>query len=214
MINFCDAEEQHQYSSSGTFHLTLNCIDEYWKDSDIYKPLTGQVYKFAGCDCEIFYCMSDFIPAVIGEECPDAEKAKVDGNIQSVAFRFKVCGQDIFITSDLAKVNIDEMCKRYGQYMKSDIMTVPHHANDKDSYRARNGTIEFYDLVDPETVLWPDRKVNYKKRLEWNGVPGANFERNYYLVNCLHVKECIVSGDTTRFLPLPYHPANACDSDK
>jgi len=202
----CDTEEQNQYSSSGSFLSTKNTINTYWPSANVYKCLTGQIFHFPGCDMEVLYTMSDFLPTIVGEEdMPDIDKNKVDGNIKTAVFRFFIEEQSVLVTGDTTKLNIDEMCARYGSYLKSDIMTVPHHGHNENRYRARNGTIEFYTLVDPSIVMWPDGEEKQKKKLEWNHVAGSDWEANYYLVNFLHVKEVIVAGKTTKTVTLPYH---------
>jgi len=206
IYNFCNTYEQTQYSSSGSFGSVVDTVKKYWSDSKVYKCLTGQVFRFAGCDMEVLYCMSDFLPKIIGEERADADKTSVDGNIQNVVVRFKMCDQKILVTGDTTKVNVDEMCDRYGSELKSDLLTVPHHGHNEDRYRARNGTTEFYGLVDPETVLWPAADGDFLKRSKWDGTAGGKFEANYYLLNLLHVKETVVAGDDHTTLPLPYKP--------
>lgn len=205
MYNFCNTQEQTQYSSSGSFTSVTNTVLSYWKDSKVYKCLTGQVYKFAGCEMEILYCMSDFLPKIIGTETTDADKNNVDGNTQNVTVRFKMAGQTIMVTGDATKINLDEMCDRYGEELKSDMITVPHHGHNEDRYRARNGTKEFYNLTDPETVFWPAADSDYDQRSRWDGT-GTKFEVNYYLLNLLHVKKTIVAGSTPKTVTLPYKP--------
>ncbi len=206
LYNFCDTAEQNQYSVSCYASSTVNTIRRYWSDSTIYKGITGELYRFPGAQVEILYCMSDFLPSVIGAEpnIPDIIKDRVDGNISTMVFRLTLGGQTILITGDTTKTNMDEMCNRYGDYLKSDMMTVAHHGYNHNSYRARNATKEFYDLVDPETVFWPSAADKFAERTNWSGTPGSNCEANYYLIHSLHVKECIVSGSTTRTLTLPY----------
>ena len=149
--------------------------------------------------------MSDFLPTIVGEEnIEDIDKTKVDGNLKNVVYRFFIGGQRVLVTGDASKVNIDEICARYGEYLKSDIMTVPHHGHNQNRYRARNGTKELYTLVDPSIVMWPDGVSAQKKKMAWDGVAGSAWEANYYLVNSLHVKEVIVAGKTTTTVTLPY----------
>lgn len=204
IFNYCNTKEQNQFSASGNFDSTYNTINKYWKNVTVYKGLTGQVYRFAGCDMEILYCMSDFIPQVIGLERSDADKSAVDGNLQNMTMRFSVAGQKILVTGDASKYNVDEMCDRYGEYLKSDIMTVPHHGWNENRYRARNGTVEFYRFVDPVYVMWPDGDAAQQKKMQWDGVSGSNWEANYYLINSLHVKELYVAGSVTKTFVLPY----------
>ncbi len=208
IFNFCDTPEQKVHSESCNYSSTYSHIAKYWPDATVYKGLTGQVYRFAGCDMEILYCMSDFLPQIIGEEkgIYDINKDKVDGNIETMVVRCDIAGQKVMVTGDTTITNINEMCKRYGSYLKSKIMTVPHHGHNEDRYRARNSTKEFYDLVNPETVMWPAGKNAQASRLKWDGTAGSKYEINYYLLNKLNVKECIVSGSTTRTVILPYTP--------
>jgi hypothetical protein len=205
IFNGCDTAEQHQYSSTGKFESTKTAIKTYWSSAKVYKCLTGQIFHFAGCEMEVIYTMSDFLPTIVGEEnIEDIDKTKVDGNLKNVVYRFFIGGQRVLVTGDASKVNVDEICARYGEYLKSDIMTVPHHGHNQNRYRARNGTKELYTLVDPSIVMWPDGVSAQKKKMAWDGVAGSAWEANYYLVNSLHVKEVIVAGKTTTTVTLPY----------
>jgi hypothetical protein len=155
---------------------------------------------------EVVYTMSDFLPTIVGEEnMPDIDKHEVDGNLKTAVYRFFVGGQSILVTGDTTKTNVDEMCARYGSYLKSDIITVPHHGHNENRYRARNGTVEFYTLVDPSIVMWPVTEAAHERKMKWNHVAGTAWEANYHLVYNLHVKEVIVSGKTTRTVTLPYY---------
>ncbi|HOA84973.1 MAG TPA: hypothetical protein PKN17_02990 [Bacillota bacterium] len=211
IFNFCDTKEQTQYMSDGASSCSKvrSTINTYYPNADVYKCLTGQVFHFPGADMEILTCMSDFIPKVIGlEGMPDTDLTHADGNIQSIVVRFITTAeesQSVMVTGDVSKVNVDEMCARFGDYLKSYIMTVPHHGWNQNRYRARNGTIWFYSLVDPSIVLWPDGVEAQAKKLQWNGVPGSDWEANYYLLNSLNVVQCIVAGSTTVTLTLPYY---------
>lgn len=205
IYNFCDAPAQRIHGGCN-YSGVLKSMTTYWPEADHYKALTGETYRFAGCAIEILYCMSDFIPQIIGEEkgINDIDLDNTDDNIETVVFRATLGGQTVLITGDTAKVCVDEMCDRYGDYLKSDLMTVPHHGWNQNRYRARNGTVAFYNHVDPAIVLWPAGVKAQQNHLAWNGKPGANHEANYHLVNNLHVKEVIVAGSTTRTLTLPY----------
>ncbi len=205
IFNGCDTEEQHQYSSTGNFDTTRKAINDNWPNATVYKALTGQIFHFPGCDMEVLYTMSDFLPTIVGEEnIGDIDKSSVDGNLKNAVFRFFTGDQSIMVTGDASKINVDEMCKRYGEYLKTDIMTVPHHGHNQNRYRARNGTIEFYKLVDPSIVMWPDGVAAQQNKMAWNQTAGSAWEANYYLVHFLHVKEVIVAGKTTTTVTIPY----------
>jgi len=206
IFNFCDTREQTQFlkdrgRSMGT---VISTIARDYSSAVVYKPLTGQTFHYAGAYMEVLYCMSDFLPQTIGQEMAGADQANADGNIQTVVFRMKIAGQTILVTGDTAKVCVDEMCARYGTQLRSDMMTVPHHGWNQNRYRARNGTVQFYSLVDPTVVFWPDGVKAQAEKLAWNGKPGGDWEANYYLINRLHVKKCVVAGSNTQTLALPY----------
>ncbi len=206
IYNFCDSESQRKHG--GVSYTNARNAMKFWKDAVHYKALTGEVYRFPGCELEIFYCMSDFIPQIIGEEkgIPDIDKESIDGNIETMVSRATLCGQSLLITGDTSKVCVDEMCDRYGSYLKSDILQVPHHGHNSNRYRARNGTVEFYRLIDPAVALWPSDVDGYTSRTQWDHRPGTNFEANYILVFELNVKKTIVAGKTTTTITLPYNP--------
>jgi glyoxylase-like metal-dependent hydrolase (beta-lactamase superfamily II) len=208
IFNFCNTTEQTQYlkDRGRSMSAVFSTIAGIYPGAAIYKPLTGQTFHYAGADMEVLYCMSDFLPQIIGTEMSGADKADADGNIQTVVFRVKLAGQTILVTGDTAKVCVDEMCARYGTSLKSDMMTVPHHGWNQNRYRARNGTIQFYTLVDPTVVFWPDGVKAQAEKMAWNGKSGGNWEANCYLLNRLHVKQCLVAGSATQSLTLPYKP--------
>jgi hypothetical protein len=83
------------------------------------------------------------------------------------------------------------------------MLTVPHHGWNQNRYRARNGTVQFYSLVDPAVVFWPDGVKAQAEKLKWNGEPGSDWEANFFLINRLQVKKCIIAGSNTRTLMLP-----------
>jgi glyoxylase-like metal-dependent hydrolase (beta-lactamase superfamily II) len=206
IFNFCNTPEQTQYlkDRDRSMSAVISAIAGTYPGAALYKPLTGQTFHYAGAEMEVLYCMSDFLPQIIGKEMPGADEANADGNIQTVVCRMKLAGQTILVTGDTAQVCVDEMCARYGTWLKSDMMTVPHHGWNENRYRARNGTIPFYTLVDPMVVFWPDGVKAQAEKMAWNGKPGGNWEANYFLINRLHVKQCIVAGSATQTFALPY----------
>ena len=155
IFNFCDTKEQTETFSSGQMAAVESAIRALNPKVPVYKCLTGQIYRFPGMDMEILACMSDFIPLVIGYERSDADKTKGDGNSMSTVVRLKTPeGNTCMLTGDSTNIVLDDMVDRYGaEYLDSDIVTTPHHAHNRDSYRARNATIKFYDAVKPEILV-------------------------------------------------------------
>jgi len=162
IFNFCDTVEQTETFSPGQMAAVESAIKYLNSDVPVYKCLTGQIYRFPGMDMEILACMSDFIPLVIGYERADADKSKGDGNSMSTVVRLKTPeGNTCMLTGDSTNIVLDCMVDRYGaEYLDSDIVTTPHHAHNRESYRARNATIKFYDAVKPEILVVTSPNMN------------------------------------------------------
>ncbi len=163
IYNFCDTKEQTQTFSAGQMSATEDSIFLLGDGKiPVYKCLTGQIYRFPGMDIEILASMSDFIPLVIGFERADAEKDAGDGNSMSTVVRLTTPeGNTCMLTGDSTNIVLDDMVDRYGaEYLDSDIVTTPHHAHNRDSYRARNATIKFYDAVKPEILVVTSPNMN------------------------------------------------------
>ncbi len=162
IYNFCNTEEQTQTISAGQMTNTDNAVKTMGSDIPVYKCLTGQIYRFPGMDMEILACMSDFIPLVIGFERADAEKDAGDGNSMSTVVRLTTPeGNTCMLTGDATNIVLDDMVDRYGDdYLDSDIVTTPHHAHNRESYRARNATIKFYNAAKPEILVVTSPNMN------------------------------------------------------
>jgi len=162
IYNFCNTAEQTQTFSPGQMPAVESAINSLGNNAKVYKCLTGQIYRFPGMDMEILACMSDFIPLVIGYERSDADKSKGDGNSMSTVVRLLTPeGNTCMLTGDSTNIVLDCMVDRYGaEYLDSDIVTTPHHAHNRDSYRARNATIKFYDAVKPEILVVTSPNLN------------------------------------------------------
>lgn len=162
IYNFCNTTKQTQCISPSQMTNTENAIKGLGGNIPVYKCLTGQIYRFPGMDLEILASMSDFIPLVIGFEHSDAEQDAGDGNSMSTVVRLTTPdGNTCMLTGDATNIVLDDMVDRYGaDYLDSDIVTTPHHAHNRDSYRARNATIKFYDAVKPEILVVTSSNMN------------------------------------------------------
>ena len=156
IYNFCNTTEQTQTISNGQMISTEDAIDTLSLNIPVYKCMTGQIYRFPGMDMEILATMSDFIPQVIGYEAADADLTKGDGNTMTVVSRLTTLSEKntCMLTGDATNIVLNCMVDRYGaEYLDSNIVTTPHHAHNRDSYRARNATIKFYDAVKPDILV-------------------------------------------------------------
>ncbi|MBQ7347051.1 MAG: MBL fold metallo-hydrolase [Clostridia bacterium] len=157
IYNLCNTPEQSEclYCGDTDFERIAKGI-ACFPEAPVYKCLTGQEFFFPGVRMEVLSCMSDFVPRVIGYEFPDAEKDKGDGNATSIVVRLLTeNGKNLMLTGDANCTLLDDMCLRFEDHIKTDIMTMPHHALNKPTYRARNATRLFYDYTRPDICFLP-----------------------------------------------------------
>ncbi|MBQ8802799.1 MAG: hypothetical protein IJZ53_04100 [Tyzzerella sp.] len=189
MFNPCDTSEQMMYCTSITMNLESTFATNY-PNVPIYKPLTGQVYTFGKTTIEILYTMSDFLPNTIQYE---SDGKGGDYNIQSMVSIIDIDSTaDLkdrwFVMGDTTTTACNEMCYRYGDYMKCDYVQVSHHGlaplPTGANCRRHGATVEIYGLIDADIALWPTSEAKVKERSE--------LEVNDYLVSI--VDEIVTAG--------------------
>ena len=100
---------------------------------------TGQKYKISDAELEILSSIDDTI--------------HLTDNLKSTSLIIKMMlgGQTILWTNDAAFSHA-RLTERYGEYLKSDILQIPHHGFQSGSAEAE---IEGYDLIRPRVCLLP-----------------------------------------------------------
>ena len=194
LFNPCETSEQMLYCTA-SYKLSMEvALNAYYPDVPVYKPLTGQVYTFGKTTIEILYTMSDFMPSTIAYE--------IDGKGGDYNVMSTVCVIDIdstadlkdrwFVMGDTTTVACNEMCYRYGDYMKCDFVQVSHHGlaplPTGTNCRRHCATIEIYELIDPDVALWPASVEKVKER--------SALEVNDYLISI--VDEVVIAGEGGR----------------
>lgn len=149
----------------------------------IYEPHSGQIYRIGDATCEILSCMDDTI--LISDKI----------NPTSLVMRMELGGQVILWTADAA-FSTCRLVERYGNYLKADIMQVPHHGFQSGTAEAE---IAGYDLVKPEVCFLPVSDFDAYT------VFCTNREGSRYMMTKAGIKE-LITGDTTRTVTLPYMP--------
>ncbi|MBO4308992.1 MAG: hypothetical protein J5885_04090 [Clostridia bacterium] len=149
-----------------------------------YSPYQGQMISFPGVQMEIMKTVDDLFPLL-----------STDSNMASMAtrlfFETHKGEKSVLIPGDLMGSALNRMVHLYGIHLKSDILQVPHHG-------VSGGTKEFYDTVDPETVLYCTSENYCRGRIATNIEPYLdgdirNYSWNFYLMNWLHVKKAIAA---------------------
>lgn len=111
-------------------------------------------------------------------------------NDSSLTFMIEIEGQKILITGDASENSCNTMCDMYGDYMKCDILQVPHHGR-------FGGNIRFFDATDPTYAFVPVEKERFNKQMTF-------VTELVYVLRKKNVKEYTVSGKGTKIYPLPY----------
>ncbi len=151
--------------------------------ASVYRAHTGEVFDMVGAHFEILSSPDDTL------------KPKTTNiNTLSLVFKITYMGQTILVTGD-AMLPASRLADRFGSYLKSDILQVPHHMFD-------GGCTACYRLIDPETILIPceDEYVFSVVATRQNG----SKEPNLFLLRDLNVKDCYTGARGNIVLPLPH----------
>ena len=147
----------------------------------VYTAHTGQRYSIGDAKCEILASMDDTI--------------HISDNINSTSLviKMELGGQSILWATD-ASFEHARLPERYGSYLKSDILQVPHHGFGNGAHKKQ---IEGFELISPSVCLLPVSDYNaYSKMCIWR--EGTN-----YLMNMPCVNE-ILTGEVQHKITLPY----------
>ena len=150
----------------------------------IYAPHTGQRYIISDAVCDIIGSIDDTI------------HRSQNINATSVVIRMELGGQVILWCADAA-FSETRLAEKYGQYLKADILQVPHHGFQSGTAEAE---IEGYRYIKPSVCLLPVSDYNAYT------VFCAFKEGTRFLMRDMDIDE-MITGDSTRTLLLPYTPA-------
>ncbi len=150
------------------------------------KARTGQKYYLANLEIEVITTWADTTPMRV-----------CDGNDTNTVLRFTMTNKDNpsevvtqMWTGDANRRQSRVMCAMYGEYLKSDMVSIAHHGN-------VGLEIDFYDMVQPETVWWPHSAKaahNYMNREKLNN--GWQFQVDQHIAYEMpSVKYIYISGD-------------------
>ena len=113
-------------------------LHTYQPECQVVRLHTGQMLTMGDMTMEVLYTPADL-----------AQGSLKDYNDASMVVRLKVGGKSILMTGDAATATWNLLVTKYGTYLKSDYLQVPHHG------AAGGGTIDAYDLIDPDVLYWP-----------------------------------------------------------
>ena len=148
---------------------------------------TGQQYHIGNAVIDVLFTPEDAYPTYIRST-----------NDTSVIFRVSCEGQTFMVLGDTEALGASILCRRYGSFLKSDIMQMAHHGY-------TGGSNELFALIDPETVLWPCPDHWFHETLTW--------DCNRFIATSPNVGEIINAGHGTAVLQLPYTPKTSVGPD-
>ena len=143
--------------------------------AEVSHARTGEKYRFGNIEVEFIFTFEDLMPMHL-----IADRTNPTSSVASVT----VEGQRFLITGDCCGEATRLMVKRYGDWLKTDFMQVPHHG-----YGDGGTAIEFYEYADAPYVLYPCSSFSPSKSEKWA---------------CEHAKEYFLNAGMTTTLELPY----------
>ena len=155
----------------------------YATGAPIFTAHTGQRYEVGDAKLHILASIDDTI------HLTDSI------NATSLVIRMELGGQVVLWTTD-APFSTDKLCEKYGEYLKSDILQVPHHGFQGGSIESE---IEGYRLIRPSVCLLPVSDYNAYTAF------CAYKESTSFLMTKMGVKE-MITGTVERRITLPYTP--------
>jgi len=140
------------------------------------RARTGQKFKFANAEIEAIFTYEDLMPFFVFED---------RSNPTSNVFSVNIEGQRLIITGDCCGEATRLMARKYGDWLKTDFVQLPHHG-----WGDGGTAIEFYELADAPWVLYPGDRYVPSKSEKWA---------------CEHSKRYILREFTTKVITLPYN---------
>lgn len=182
-------DKRFDYDISGTVWIPKmrECIEKL--GATVYTAHTGQIYRIGDAVCEILACMDDTI------------HLSDNINATSVIFRMELAGQTVLWSADGA-YSIAKLPEKYGEYLKSDILQVPHHGFQSGSWEAE---VEGYKLIKPRVCLLP--VSDYNAYIAFSAHMGGT----HFLMTSAGIEEMITGG--THTIILPYTPPESAKAE-
>jgi len=175
--------EKH-YESVAADSIRYNSKNPGTKTAKCVALHAGMKMHFYGVDIEILTTHEDIYPRTVRYF-----------NDTSTIFRVSANGTSFMVTGDICDQASDIASRRYGDYLKSDIVQVSHHAN-------IGATTEFYDFVKPTVALWPTSLSLFNSLVTGKGNQ-RYYAVNYHLYKEMGIKEHYTNGEYCVTLTIP-----------
>lgn len=182
LYHFTTDAQYKAANDSGALGNVRSAMRKYPTAGNI-KAQSGQVLYVGGAEIEILFTFADMEPTVLG-----------DHNTTSIVLRFTVQDNTLLVTGDASNKSCNYLVRKYGDYLRSDIAQIAHHGY--------NGTKEFYETVDADTLLWPGGVRQFYGRDGLYRIMDWEFNKRALEL----AKEVYIAGDKGYTLALPHTP--------
>ncbi|MBQ1976683.1 MAG: MBL fold metallo-hydrolase, partial [Clostridia bacterium] len=182
--HFASDAQHNTIGSFGTAKTTRSAMRNY-RNANIIKAHSGQVFKFAGMEFEMLFTYADMEPE------------KLDTmNTSSLVFRVTARDNSVMVLGDASNRSLNYLIDTYGDYLESDMVQIAHHGY--------NGVADAYSYIGADVVLFPGGVNQFYGRRNLYRIKDWEFNKRALDL----AEECYVAGDSVFTLILPYTPAN------
>ena len=160
--------------------------------AEVYTPHTGQIYEVGNASLEILNCIGDVVHNTYWK----------NKNEPCLVIRMEVEGQTILWMGD-ASCHYSRLYEKFGAYLKSDILQIPHHGFGS---LGDDAEIACYNEISPSVCFLPASDyVCYHRTSAYR--PSTN-----YIITKMDVDE-IITGDSGKTITLPYTAPKSAKKD-
>ena len=161
-------ESSVQSAYANTVNSTLNAAKNNYPNCKFYTFHTGEIIYLPGCEIEIIHTQEDYYL-----------NGFKNVNDTSCVFKITIQGRVFMVYGDTTKRVNEDIYKRYGDYLKADILQISHHGvNDF-------MPLDLLKVTDPDICLWPVKyatlnsdRVNSSAGYSWlKATSGTNGQR-------------------------------------
>ncbi len=177
--------EDNYPESQTRYHEILPSLFSLYDGAEICYVHTGQRFAFGGAELEFLFTPENLLE--IGDY--------TQPNTNSLVFTIEYNGQKLLITGDATDIVMKFLKNSYGEYLKCDLLQAAHHGAAHGDPDPRSPDLkdidDFYELTDPNVVLWPTSQFHYQNWV-------LNGKRPGFKVLMNGKREHICSGNTNK----------------
>ncbi len=179
-LNYRDPRIQR--NSSPEYNMPLMFEAAQKLGATLIEAHTGQIFNISDAVCEVLVSPDDTY-----------HRDTKNINALSIVIRMTLAGQVILWAAD-APFSDSNICEKYGDFLKSDILQIPHHGFQSGTYEAE---IAGYKLIRPSVCFLPV--------IDYNAFTCfcAYREGTDYIMTQAGIDE-MITGETARTVTLPY----------